>query len=96
MLCFEQSKNEAILEQNLLEHGCSVNWQSKFIEFEEFEDHVEARIEHQGESQIISCKYKRKKATPRGSLFLFNCYVVSYGLQILNTITSVDGLGPSE
>lgn len=57
MLCYEQSKNEQLLLNNLLDHNCNVQWKSKFLNFTESDEHIEVEIDQDGKKQFIDCKY---------------------------------------
>ena len=57
MLAFEQSKNEEILTQNLIDQGGQVHWHHEFIELKENQDSIIAEVLHNGENRLISAQY---------------------------------------
>ncbi len=57
MYAFEQSKNEELLYQNLLDNSINILWETEFIRFQEIIPVVVAEANHNGNSILIKAKY---------------------------------------
>lgn len=57
MYIFEQSKNEALLYENLLTQGKDVLWNTSFVELDEQFDFVEAKVQTDDGIENICAKY---------------------------------------
>lgn len=57
LLAFEQSKNETLLSENLVNHGHTVHWNHEFIKLTEHEEQINALIRHNGKEIEITAQY---------------------------------------
>jgi len=57
MLAFEQSKNEALLVNNLQENGHAVHWNYEFVEVKVYEDRLDVTVNHAEEELHFNAKY---------------------------------------
>jgi 2-polyprenyl-6-methoxyphenol hydroxylase-like FAD-dependent oxidoreductase len=57
MLAFEQSKNEELLSQNLVEKHKDIHWDHEFVRLLQHKDSIEALVKHGSEDLTIKARY---------------------------------------
>ncbi|MFB6258647.1 MAG: FAD-dependent monooxygenase [Flavobacteriales bacterium] len=57
LLAYEQSKNEALLAENLTEQGRTIHWEHELVELKEYKEGIDAVIQHQGTRSHIKARY---------------------------------------
>lgn len=57
MLAFEQSKNEELLANNLINHDRTVHWNHEFVELTEYKDNIRALVKHNDQLLNVRAKY---------------------------------------